>query len=141
MELIIRKLEKNDFIDYIKLINQLRPIGEDVTYEKYIEIYNNIFTNNIIFVAEYNKKLVGSITLLIEQKFIHNFSKYGRIEDVVVDINYRNQNIGKKLVEYVIEFGKKEQFFKITLTCKQNLAYFYEKNNFEVYDIHMSQLL
>lgn len=141
MELIIRKLEKNDFIDYIKLINQLRPIGEDVSYEKYIEIYNNIFTNNVIFVAEYNKKLVGSITLLIEQKFIHNFSKYGRIEDVVVDLNYRNQNIGKKLVEHVIEFGKKEQFFKITLTCKQNLAYFYEKNNFEIYDIHMSQLL
>lgn len=141
MELIIRKLEKNDFIDYIQLINQLRPIGEDVSYKKYIEIYNNIFTNNVIFVAEYNKKLVGSITLLIEQKFIHNFSKYGRIEDVVVDLNYRNQNIGKKLVEYVIEFSKKEQFFKITLTCKQNLAYFYEKNNFEIYDIHMSQLL
>lgn len=141
MELIIRKLEKNDFIDYIKLINQLRPIGENVSYEKYIEIYNNIFTNNFIFVAEHGKKLVGSITLLTEQKFIHNFSKYGRIEDVVVDSNYRNQNIGKKLVEYVIEFSKKEHFFKITLTCKQNLAYFYEKNNFEIYDIHMSQLL
>jgi glucosamine-phosphate N-acetyltransferase len=141
MELIIRKLEKNDFIDYIQLINQLRPIGEDVSYEKYIEIYNNIFTNNVIFVAEYNKKLVGSITLLIEQKFIHNFSKYGRIEDVVVDLNYRNQNIGKKLVEYVIEYGKEKQLFKITLTCKEHLKYFYGKNNFEVYDIHMSQLL
>lgn len=141
MEISIRKLEKNDYIQYIKLINQLRPIGEEVSNDKYIELYDEIFKSNVIFVAEYNEKIVGSITLLIEQKFIHNFSKYGRIEDVIVDSNYRNKNIGRKLVEHVVDYARMKKLFKITLTCKEHLSYFYERNNFEVYDIHMSQLL
>ena len=81
----IRKLTIHDYDQYINLINQLRPIGCDITYETFIKIYEDIFKSNIIFVAEINNILVGSITLLIEQKFIHKCSKYVVIEDVIVD--------------------------------------------------------
>ena len=143
MKYNIRKLMKTDFEEYIVLISQLRPIGIIPTREKFEEIYDTIFTNNIIFIAEeyLTKKLIGSITLLIEQKFIHNLSKYARIEDVIVDENYRKQNIGMSLVKFAIDYAKKAKVFKITLTCKKYLENFYKKNNFEIYDIHMSQLL
>ena len=143
MKYNIRKLMKTDFEKYITLISQLRPIEIIPTREKFEEIYDTIFTNNMIFIAEEHvtKKLIGSITLLIEQKFIHNLSKYARIEDVVVDENYRKQNIGRSLVKYAICYAKKIKVFKITLTCKKNLENFYKKNDFEIYDIHMSQLL
>ena len=142
MSINIRKLIIYDYNQYINLINQLRPIGCDITYETFIKIYEDIFKSNIIFVAEIDNILVGSITLLIEQKFIHKCSKYVVIEDVVVDNTYRGKNIGKQLVEYAVNYAKDEiKAFKIRLTCKEYLIPFYSKNNFEVYDIHMSQLL
>ena len=141
MNVIIRELSLDDYEQYIKLINQLRPIGCDISKEKYINIFNIIFKNNKVFVAVIDSTIVGAITLIIEQKFIHNCSIYTRIEDIIVDNNYRNKNIGKQLVKYAIDYSKSKSAFKITLTCKKYLQTFYEKNNFEEYDIHMSQLL
>ena len=40
-----------------------------------------------------------------------------------------------------IDYCKENNFYKITLTCKEELIPFYERNNFEVYQCHMSQLL
>ena len=141
MSINIRELSLDDCEQYIKLINQFRPIGCVISKEKYIDIFNIIFKNNKVFVAIIDNTIVGAITLIIEQKFIHNCSIYTRIEDVIVDNNYRNKNIGKELVKYAIDYSKHLSAFKITLTCKKNLQSFYEKNNFEKYDIHMSQLL
>jgi len=141
MNYIIRQLTKDDYIEYIGLINNFRPIGIDITLEKYEEIYNEIFKNSIIFIIEYNNKLIATAKLIIEQKFIHKLAKYGYIEDVIVDENYRKQNIGKNIIKYIVDYCKTNNFFKITLSCNKSLINFYEKNNFEVYDIHMSQLL
>jgi len=141
MNYIIRQLSKDDYLEYIELINKFRPIGTDITLEKYEEIYDEIFKNSIIFIIEYNNKLIATAKLIIEQKFIHKLAKYGYIEDVIVDENYRKQNIGKDIIKYIVDYCKNNNFFKITLSCNKNLINFYEKNNFEVYDIHMSQLL
>ena len=141
MNYIIRQLSKDDYLEYIELINKFRPIGIDITLEKYEEIYDEIFKNSIIFIIEYNNKLIATAKLIIEQKFIHKLAKYGYIEDVIVDENYRKQNIGKDIIKYIVDYCKTNNFFKITLSCNKSLINFYEKNNFEVYDIHMSQLL
>jgi glucosamine-phosphate N-acetyltransferase len=141
MNYIIRQLKKDDYLEYIKLINKFRPIGIDITIEKYEEIFNEIFKNSIIFVIEYNNKLIATAKLIIEQKFIHKLAKYGYVEDVIVDENYRKQNMGKNIIKYIVDYCKTNKFFKITLSCNKSLINFYEKNNFEVYDIHMSQLL
>ena len=141
MNYIIRQLTKHDYIEYIGLINKFRPIGIDITIEKYEEIYNEIFKNSIIFIIEYNNKLIATAKLIIEQKFIHKLAKYGYIEDVIVDENYRKKNIGKNIIKYIVDYCKNNNFFKITLSCNKHLINFYEKNNFKVYDIHMSQLL
>ena len=139
--MIIRKLEKTDFESYISLINEFRPIGLEITKEKFEEIYDTIFLNSIIFVIEINNTIIAATTLLIEQKFIHKLSKYGHIEDVIVSNEHRGKGYGKKIIKYVMDFCKKNNFYKITLTCKQELIPFYEKNNFEVYQYHMSYLL
>lgn len=139
--MIIRKLEKNDFKEYILLINQFRPIGLDISKKKFEEVYDNIFKNSIIYVMIINDKIISSAKLIIEQKFIHKLSKYGHIEDVIVADEYRRKGYGKIIINYIVNICKSEKFYKITLTCKKELISFYEKNNFEVYQIHMSQLL
>ena len=139
--MIIRELQKEDFESYIQLINQFRPIGIDISKERFEEIYDNIFKNSIIYVMLLDLEIIGSAKLVIEQKFIHKLSKYGRIEDVIISEDYRRKNYGTIIVNYIVEECKKQQFFKITLTCSENLISFYKKNNFDVYQIHMSQLL
>lgn len=138
---MIRILEKKDFKKYIQLINEFRPIGIKISNNKFNEIYDIIFKNSIIFIMEENNNIIGSSTLIIEQKFIHKLSKYGYIEDVVINEKYRGKGYGQKLIKHLVDFCKKNNFYKITLTCNKKLIPFYKKNNFEVYDIHMSQLL
>ena len=48
---------------------------------------------------------------------------------------------GKEIIKHIIDYCKTNKFYKITLSCRKELVPFYEKNNFEVYQIHMSQLL
>jgi glucosamine-phosphate N-acetyltransferase len=42
-----------------------------------------------------SNKIIGSATLVLEQKFIHGCAVRGRLEDVVVDDTYRGKQLGK----------------------------------------------
>lgn len=139
--MIIRELKKDDFKGYISLINEFRPIGLEINQDTFEDIYDIIFKNSIIFVIEKDSNIIGTSKLIIEQKFIHNLSKYGYIEDVIINSNYRGQNYGTKIINHIVNYCKENNFYKLTLTCKEDLIPFYEKNNFEVYQVHMSQLL
>ena len=139
--MFIRKLEKKDYKKYIELIEEFRPIGLNITVEKFEEIYDIIFKNSIIYVGVLEGRIIGSAKLIIEQKFIHKLSKYGHIEDVIIKKEYRRNKYGTKIINYIVDECKRNKFFKITLTCNEKLISFYEKNNFAMYQIHMSQLL
>ena len=54
----IRKLRKEDYEQYIELMNNFRPINMKISREKFNELYDIIFKNNIIFVIEIEKKLL-----------------------------------------------------------------------------------
>jgi glucosamine-phosphate N-acetyltransferase len=141
MNITYRILEKNDFKIYIQLISQFRPIGIEIDYEIFNNIYDKIFTNSEIYVAVFDNKLIGSITVIYEQKFIHNLSIYAHIEDVIVDENYRHMKIGSKLLDYVKKIAKEKKCFKLSLVCNDMVKPFYLNNNFEERGLNMSYLL
>ena len=132
----IRKLEKNDYNKgYLNLLKQLTNTS-DISFKKFCNHFDNINSN--IFVIENNNSIIASGSLLIEKKFIHNMSSVGHVEDVVVNKNYRGMNLGKKIVEYLVNFAREEGCYKIILNCKKELTKFYEKNNFKSNGIQMS---
>ena len=49
----------------------------------------------MIFVALDGDRIVGTCTLLIESKFIHDGGIVGHIEDVSVDAKYQGTGVGK----------------------------------------------
>jgi len=87
--------------------------------------------NHIIYVAIDNKKIVGSTTLLIEQKFIHDGGLVGHIEDVVVRKDYEGNGIGIKLVTSLLERAKEKNCYKTILDCKDDVKQFYERIGFK----------
>ena len=72
-EVLIRKLEEEDlFNGFLTALDTLRK-ASDIDSTKAKEIFQKIDSNpeHVIFVAVIDGKIVGSTTLLIEQKFIH----------------------------------------------------------------------
>ena len=139
--MIFRELQKKDFQNYLFLINNFRNVGVYVEKDKFEQIYDKIFQLAKIFVCELDNKLVASVTVIIEQKFIHKLSKYAHIEDVIVLPEYRGKKIGEKIIEYVINYCKNEKVYKMVLNCDEKLFKFYNKNNFIKNGISMSCML
>jgi glucosamine-phosphate N-acetyltransferase len=91
-----------------------------------------------IFVAvQENSQVIGSITLLIEQKFIHNGGKVGHIEDVVTRKEYEGMGIGRALVLKALDFAKVNKCYKLILDCSKSNAEFYKKIGFKEHEVSM----
>ena len=103
---MIRLLKLEDYSTIFSLLSQLTsaPILDKIHYKKFLE---ELPKNHYIFVYELNKQLVGSITLIIESKLIHNGYSVGHIEDLVVDQFSRDKGIASQLIKYCIEEAKK----------------------------------
>jgi len=132
-EIIIREIEEDDLKNgFLETLDFLRNTG-DLDKNKANEILKKIKQNpnHIIYVAIDNKKIVGSTTLLIEQKFIHDGGLVGHIEDVVVRKDYEGNGIGIKLVTSLLERAKEKNCYKTILDCKDDVKQFYERIGFK----------
>lgn len=147
MDIVINHLEKGDFKNYLDLMNQFRPVDTDMTFDNFCEMYDKIFTCGEIYVARDDNKIIGSITVIYEQKFIHHGAIYAHIEDVVVDNDYQNTGskkglkIGSQLLEYAKQKSSEKNCYKCNLVCSEDLSLFYRKNQFEEKGIHMTYSL
>ena len=112
-----------------------------ISEKSYNNIINNLDDNHNIFVYVLDNKIVGLITLLHEQKLIHNGSKIVHIEDLVVDKEYKNRGIGRDLINYCLDKISKEEYYKIILDCSEELERFYNKFGFEKKNIQMAKYL
>ena len=132
-EPIIRKLRIEDLQNgFLTSLDSLRK-ASDIDKTKAEEIFKKIDSNPdyTIAVAEIDGKIVGSTTLLIEQKFIHQGGLVGHIEDVVVDKNFQGQKIGEKIMKYLLEIAKNQGCYKTILDCTDDVKPFYEKLGFK----------
>ena len=134
-----RLLNLADYENYIKLINKFRQVEHN--YDKFLSTFNNIKENGDILICEIDNKIIGTVTLMIESKFIHNYAKYGHIEDVFVDPEYQGKGIATKLIDLIINLAKSKNCLKCKLNCFSYLEKFYNKNNFKENGISMINLL
>ncbi len=132
-EIIIREIEEDDlekgFLETLDFLRNASNLDKNKAKEILKKIKQN--TNHIIYVAIDNKKIVGSTTLLIEQKFIHDGGLVGHIEDVVVRKDYEGKGIGIKLVTSLLERAKEKNCYKTILDCKDDVKQFYERIGFK----------
>jgi glucosamine-phosphate N-acetyltransferase len=132
-EPIIRELKETDL--WNGFLTSLDSLSEasNIDKNKAEAVFEKINTNPdyIIAVAEIDGKIVGSTTLLIESKFIHNGGLVGHIEDVVVNKEYQGQKIGEKIMKFLLEISKKRGCYKTILDCTDDVKPFYEKLGFK----------
>jgi len=132
-EPIIRELKEADLWNgFLESLDSLKQTS-DIEKSKAKEIFERINANpdHIIAVAELDGKIVGSTTLIIEPKFIHNGGVVGHIEDVVVNKEFQGKKIGEKIMKYLIEIAKNRGCYKTILDCTDDVKPFYEKLGFK----------
>jgi glucosamine-phosphate N-acetyltransferase len=132
-ELKIRELQKKDlqngFLTTLDSLKQTSNIDKNKAEEVFEKINSN--PNHIIVIVELDGKIVGTATMLIEPKFIHDGGLVGHIEDVVVGEKYQGQKIGNEIVEFLLEFAKNRGCYKTILNCTDDVKGFYEKIGFK----------
>ena len=120
---------ENGFLESLDSLREASDLDRKIAKDILRKIIAN--PDHIIHVAEINGKIVGSTTLLIEQKFIHNGGRVGHIEDVVVSKEYEGRGIGIKLVTSLLEKAKAMNCYKTILDCNDELIPFYERIGFK----------
>ena len=139
VEPIIRELKKEDLQNgFLTSLDSLSE-ASNIDKNKAETIFEKINANPdyIIAVAEIDGKIVGSTTLLIESKFIHNGGLVGHIEDVVVNKNYQGLKIGEKIMKFLLEISKKRGCYKTILDCTEDVKPFYDKLGFRQVSVEM----
>ena len=108
-----------------KIRQHIQDIGEAKINKKYLMI------------IKYEDNIVGTGSLLVEDKLIHDMGKVGHIEDVVVDQDYRNLGLAKMLMIKLIECAKDNNCYKVILDASDTVKGFYEKIGFNMHGTHM----
>jgi len=129
----IRKLQKRDLyngfllsLDSLRKSSHMKPRKANAIFDK---ISKN--PHQIIYVAIENSKIIGSATIFIEPKFIHQGGKVGHIEDVVVSKKHQGEGIGQKLIKALITYAEKKGCYKTVLSCTDEVMPFYKKLGFK----------
>ena len=129
----IRVIVESDIDNgFLESLDSLRK-ASDLDKKIGKDILRKIIANpdHVIHVAEIDGRIVGSTTLLVEQKFIHNGGRVGHIEDVVVSKEYEGRGLGIKLVSSLLEKAKVMNCYKTILDCSDELIPFYERIGFK----------
>ena len=139
MKFVIRELEKEDYEKgYMSLLDQLRH-SPSISYETFSRQFEEIKKNpnHHVFIIEEESVIVATCTCIVEPKFIRGGSKVSHIEDVVVDHAYRKHGLGRRLIEFVIEFSRSEGCYKVILDCSMENMGFYKKCGMEQTNVQM----
>lgn len=126
---------------YLDLLSQLTNLGIGDFTSRFKEIQLN---SNITILVAYDEsinKVIGAGTVWVEPKLIHSCSNVAHIEDVIIDINYRSQNIGKKIIDSLVNIAKVSNCYKVILDCSEKNIEFYEKCGFTNNNVQMSLYL
>ena len=133
VDITIRELEEKDlFNGFLESMDSLK-LASNLDTEKAKEIFEKISSNSnhFVYVAILDGRVVGSTTMLIEPKFIHDGGNVAHIEDVVVSNEYQGKGIGEMLMRSLLDLAKDNNCYKTILDCSDEVKPFYEKIGFK----------
>jgi len=138
-KIIIRDASISDIESLVKLLEQLFSIEKDFTFnfekqkQGLLMMLEGCGKHRTVKVAQYNKAVVGMCSVQTRiSTALGNISAI--VEDVVVDLDYRNMGIGKRLLESVYSWAGKRGITTFQLLADKDNQYalnFYERQNWD----------
>ncbi len=116
----------------LESLDALRPAsGMDKALARRICERLSADENRVVAVAVSGGRVVGTASLLVERKIIHDGGLAGHIEDVAVSARFQGSHIGTALVEYLLDASKGRGCYRTTLDCQEDLIGFYARLGLE----------
>jgi glucosamine-phosphate N-acetyltransferase len=130
----IREIREED-IDNGRFLEVLENGLSEATAKAILkEIKTNPLHKIFVAVTKDDNLVIGTITLLVEPKFIFCGGRVGHIEDLSVRKEYQRKGIGFKLVNYATEQAALMGCVKTVLDCSDESMPFYQKLGYSYQD-------
>lgn len=125
----IRKATKKDLKDIVKIMLEefsKLPFNEKASFSSAIKSLRFYFKFGNIYVALINKIIVGIIVFKVEQYWE---GKVLIIEDLAVKEGFKEQDVGRNLMNFIEDYVQKENIVRILFTTnkKSKAINFYKK--------------
>ena len=133
----LRELNENDLESLIKLYEQLDGANGDFTAEDARKIWKAEIEGNRkikYFGAVENGKVISTCYCLIIPNLTRLGSSIAFVENVVTDLEYRGQGLGRKVMEKAIDFARKNNCYKVILqsaSFRKEAHQFYKNLGFD----------
>lgn len=131
---------KSKYLLLLSELSETKDISDEVFFNNLNSIYNNGYLY-IAYIGEPNNNnfyIIASGTIFFEPKIIRGGKNVGHIEDIVVLSSYRGLGISKIILNFLKEYGFKNNCYKLILDCKENICPVYEKSGFNIVGSQMS---
>ena len=132
----IREVSEKDISDILLLLYELgrpKPQDSDVnTFEKLVSQYI-ADSDKEILVAVNDLKIVGMISIIYLPR-LNQITSETYVPELIVLEKYRNQGIGKKLINHCISISKEKKYHRIRLesgNSRNESHQFYKHLGFE----------
>ena len=120
------------FDSMIATIENLVPAGEQTPDSMKKNLQNMLDQASTIFVViDDDEWVVGTITVLVEQKLTRWWAKAAHIEEIIVRKWSQGQGIGTMLVQQAIDFAREQWCYKIIWDTRDELVPRFEKFGFD----------
>ncbi len=131
METTIRLALEYDILDVVRLYNYFGENEIDSMKAGWIWEKMKWQENAHLYVlCEPNNFVIGAAILSFSHKLIHGGTRVGRIDELVIDVTYRNQGLGEVFVDFLAAKAVAEGCYKLLLECKDERLGFYERCGF-----------
>lgn len=133
-DVTIRELRRDDLqngflatLDTLKNASDIDPAKAEEIFEKM-----DVNPDYTVIVAEMDGRIVGTVTLFIDQKFIHKGGRVGHVEDLAVMDGYQKHKIGSGLMTRLLETAQQKGCYKTILNCPDHIIPFQSKMGFKM---------
>tara|TARA_Y100000768_G_C23639956_1_gene523629 strand:+ start:47 stop:481 length:435 start_codon:yes stop_codon:yes gene_type:complete len=137
----IKKIELTqiNYNQICELYSIFKKINKNIfSFDKLKEIIKNLPDNHNIYLFFKDNEIIGAITLIIEQKIIHDGKCVGHIEDYVIKEEHRKTEVSTMLLNYVKILCEQNNCYKIILDCNPLLEDYYNKKGYKNKGIYMA---
>tara|TARA_Y100000022_G_C13156053_1_gene331746 strand:+ start:115 stop:549 length:435 start_codon:yes stop_codon:yes gene_type:complete len=133
------ELTEINYNQLCELYSIFKKINKNIfSFNKLKEIIKKLPDNHNIYLFFKDNEIIGAITLIIEQKIIHDGKCVGHIEDYVIKEEHRKTEVSSMLLNYVKILCEQNNCYKIILDCNPLLEEYYNKKGYKNNGINMA---
>lgn len=129
--MVVERLKREDLPKYKALIDEAFDGSQEL--DKYLSYDENSSAYQVIVLKE-KEDIVATVTMYKLNLFTFSFQPTIELFNLAVKKEYRRHNLGKILIEYVIDYAKDNGYKTIHLTClesEKDVHAFYENVGFK----------